>query len=93
MKLYAFSAEDIYDHLDKNLKSHKFDGKCGSCNWETERFYVLAGSKEEAFKIIKQVVKDGGSPLCGACMCDMLSEENYTIAPNDNLQTNKTPDV
>lgn len=85
MKLYAFSVEDIYDYLDKNLESHEFDGKCGYCNWDTERFYVLADSKEEALEIIRQIVENEGSPLCGTCICDMLSEENYIIAPKDNL--------
>ncbi len=49
--------------------------KCGCCNWEVTHLYVLANSKKEA----RRLLKDGDAGLCGSCMCDLLTEEKYEI--------------
>ncbi len=62
----------------KSLQIYEFaveEGtKCGGCNWETSRMYVLADSKEEAEKCLAR-----GEVLCGACMAEMLAEEGYRV--------------
>ena len=67
--LYRFSREDL---------GNKFD-KCGCCNWETEKFYWLSTSRENALEDINEMNPDESAPLCGECMAEMLFEENYQI--------------
>ncbi|MEM3335608.1 MAG: hypothetical protein QXY47_06205 [Thermoplasmata archaeon] len=69
MKLWAIEA----DKLDYR--------KCGCCNWETSVFYVLADSYIEAVEWARKIIEnEEGAPLCGDCMCDLLSEGDYEIS-------------
>lgn len=64
MKLFRFTSEE----------------KCGNCNWETEVFYFLSDSKEEALKEIEYIREEfEGRPLCGNCIADLLVDEGYEI--------------
>ena len=45
--------------------------KCGGCNWNVDRFFVEANTREEAVKLIVS----GDAGLCGECFSNMLSEE------------------
>lgn len=68
MKLWAIEA----DKLDY--------GKCGCCNWETSVFYVLANSYIEAVEWARKIIEnEEGAPLCGDCMCELLSSVDYEI--------------
>jgi len=67
--LYMFSQADLGNRFDK----------CGSCNWETERFYWLSTSRKEALEEINEMNPDEAALLCGECMAEMLYEENYQI--------------
>lgn len=70
MKLFAFTPEIF------NLNSWK----CGSCNWEVTTLYWLADSYHQARSEIKQLISSkNGAPLCGDCMCSLLSEQKYNI--------------
>jgi len=64
----------------KTMKLFRFNskeqrGKCNHCNWEVSYLYVLADTIKEAEKLFY----DQGFGLCGDCMADLLSEDNYTI--------------
>ena len=75
MKLYRFSAEEL---AEKEIADATDDGvKCGGCNWRVSYLYVLAGSREEALKMIE----NGEAGLCGNCMSDLIVEGNYQILP------------
>jgi len=50
--------------------------KCGGCNWETNKLFVLADSKDEAIEL----VKGGLAGLCGDCFCEMLVERAIEIS-------------
>ena len=71
--LYMFSQADLDDRFDK----------CGSCNWETDRFYWLSTSRKNALEEINEMDPDEAAPLCGECMAEMLFQENYVIKPNN----------
>ncbi|MEM2352153.1 MAG: hypothetical protein QXT26_07075 [Thermoproteota archaeon] len=72
MKMFIVKAED----LPKKYRSGGGDVvKCGGCNWEVSKLYVLANSKKEAVKL----VKNGEAGLCGDCMCEMIAEEEWEI--------------
>ena len=58
-KLYVFNVDD----------------KCGGCNWRVTTLYVVASTKEDAKKFLKE---HGG--LCGDCMCEFISEE-FELVP------------
>lgn len=49
--------------------------KCGSCNFPTCDFYVLADSQEEA----EELFKDGDAGMCGACFTNWIMQENYEV--------------
>jgi hypothetical protein len=49
--------------------------KCGGCNWDTTKLYVIANSKEEAVKL----VKEGNAGLCAECFMELVIEEGYEL--------------
>lgn len=49
--------------------------KCGGCNWEQSRLFVLACSQKEADLIY--LSGDGG--LCGECFAELLQDVKYKI--------------
>jgi hypothetical protein len=55
--------------------------KCGCCNWEVRKVYLLAETREEADRLFKESGEEDDDPrgLCGECMCEMLTETGYTI--------------
>ena len=55
--------------------------KCGCCNWEVRKVYLMAETQEEADKLFNESGIEDGDPrgLCGDCMCEMLAEAGYTI--------------
>ena len=75
IKMFVFTAEELEDEGVEGA----YDGrvKCGGCNWEVSRLYVLAENREQALQLIKK----GEAGLCGDCMSDMLVEEGYEICP------------
>lgn len=71
MKLFRFTSEEIGAE------------KCGSCNWETEVFYWLSDTRENALKEIESLKEDfefdEPRALCGSCIADLLVDEGYEI--------------
>lgn len=55
--------------------------KCGCCNWEVRKVYLMAETQKEADKLFAESGIEDGDPraLCGDCMCGMLMEMGYTI--------------
>ena len=51
------------------------DLKCGCCNWRVNRLWVLASSRDEAIKL----VRDGEGGLCAECMLELLEESGGKI--------------
>jgi len=60
--------------------------KCGGCNWEVAKVYLMAESQEAADREYEESGAEDGEPrgLCGECMCEMLAEGNYTIDNEPN---------
>lgn len=67
MRLFRLDSEDYNNDRGNN--------KCGGCNWDTDIFYVLAGTPEDAVKLLNS----GDAGLCGNCIADLLSEKAYEI--------------
>jgi len=61
-RIYVVTSDDLDDERDRI--------KCPSCGWRVSRVFVLADSKEEAIKI----VKNGEGGICAECFLDMLME-------------------
>jgi hypothetical protein len=55
--------------------------KCGCCNWEVSKVYLMAITQEEADRLFNESEIEDGEPrgLCGDCMCALLAETGYTI--------------
>ena len=55
--------------------------KCGCCNWQVSKVYLLAETEEQADQIFNESGEEDNEPrgLCGDCMCEMLMETGYTI--------------
>ena len=51
------------------------DEKCGGCNWKVSKVFLMGETKEDAMEAYRE--NDRG--LCGDCMCEMLTEEEYAI--------------
>ncbi|HUV52732.1 MAG TPA: hypothetical protein VMW64_06620 [Dehalococcoidia bacterium] len=77
MKVYIVSEQALEGSRDSEDAHFSFDGqpKCGGCNWEQGRLFVLADSQEEADAIY--LSGDGG--LCGDCFADLLQDCGYEI--------------
>ncbi len=45
--------------------------KCGGCNWNVEKLFVEANTKEAAIELLK----DGDAGMCGECFAEYLSEK------------------
>ena len=76
MKLFRFSSEDII-RVVPELEGKTL--KCGCCNWEASTYFWLADNEKSALEEIQRTIKDGGFPLCGECMAEMISECSYEI--------------
>jgi len=72
LKMFQFDTDDLENN------------KCGGCNWEVSKLYLMAESREAALKELKEIQKQDGNALCGDCMSEMLAEGNYII---DNQET------
>jgi len=55
------------------------DEKCGCCNWEVERLFLVASSEEEAKELYKENTKEGGGALCAECIVDLLMETDTKL--------------
>ena len=74
MRLYAFGLDDL-----EKIADITDDGvKCPSCGWRTTVLYVIAESRDEAEKMIRE----GDAGICGGCMAELLTTENYKVMPN-----------
>lgn len=70
MKLFKFR-NDIKDS----------SGKCGYCNYETDRVMVLADREAEARELLREYRLAGGNGFCGDCMCNIIMEDEYLVLP------------
>ena len=50
--------------------------KCGGCNWKVDKVFLMGATLEDAMEAYRE--NDRG--LCGTCMCEMLTEGNYTVS-------------
>ena len=73
-RLYVFGAGDIEEGAD--------EVKCPSCGWRTTKLYVLADSREEAEKM----VKEEGIGMCGMCIAEMLNEDGYEVFGREDFK-------
>jgi len=78
MKVFAIYPEDLSEE-DWNYISNE-EVKCGGCNWDTTKLYVIANSKEEAVKL----VKEGNAGLCAECFMELVIEEGYELEIKDD---------
>jgi len=77
MKVFIVLPEDL-GKKDWNYVNDE-EVKCGGCNWRVSRLFVLAKSKREAVKL----VKEGNAGLCAECFMDMIVEEGFEmVKPN-----------
>jgi hypothetical protein len=77
MKVFTILPKDL-DENDWNYVSDE-EIKCGGCNWRVTRLFVLAESKSDAVKL----VKEGNAGLCGECFMEMVVEEGFELeVPN-----------
>jgi hypothetical protein len=53
--------------------------KCGECNWEVDRLFVQAESREDAI----QLLVEGEAGLCGDCYGRMLVDADRPTAAGD----------
>lgn len=77
MRVYIVS-EQALDKARRSEDAHFSPGgqpKCGGCNWEQSRLFVLADSQEEADAIY--LSGDGG--LCGDCFAELLHDVRYEV--------------
>lgn len=51
------------------------EGKCGGCNWESDRVFMMGTSLAGAI----EAFGDNQRGLCGNCMTELLSEGDYQI--------------
>lgn len=72
----------MYALDSKKYPDSKDSRKCGKCNWETPYFYLLANSKKEAIKLLK----DENAGLCGECMSIRLVDNPYVITVKRRLK-------
>ena len=49
-------------------------GKCGCCNWEVSKGYLIATSRKKAEAELKRIRDVGGNALCGDCLAEMIME-------------------
>jgi hypothetical protein len=49
-------------------------GKCGCCNWEVSKGYLIATSRQKAEAELKAIRAEGGNALCGDCLAEMVIE-------------------
>jgi len=69
----------------------EIDDNCGSCNWHVTMGYLLADSKEEAEKLLKDIQAEGGNALCGDCFAEMLAEGDYIVIQKAKCATGFVP--
>lgn len=84
MKTYSFTADDLSlpkdDHRIKGYwveeggeRDFVRDGfKCGGCNWECDKLFALAPSREKA----KRQIEAGDIGMCGDCFAEFMAENN-----------------
>ncbi len=78
MRVYVVS-EHALEEARKGENGHfslSGEPKCGECNWEQSRLFVLACSQKEA----DALYLSGDAGLCGECFAEFLQEENYKIS-------------
>lgn len=51
------------------------DEKCGGCNWEADRVFLMAETEKQAQKLYKE--NDSG--LCAECLVELMMEREYEI--------------
>ena len=82
-KIYVFDLNDggyyTTDNKTGELVHHgggdKDDsGKCGCCNWEVSKGYLIATSRQKAEAELKVTRAKGGNALCGDCLAEMIAE-------------------
>jgi hypothetical protein len=54
------------------------EDRCGGCNNTATVVYWMSTSREQAKQEIL-AMQEGENPLCGDCMCDLLTEGKYAI--------------
>ena len=55
--------------MTKILCESRESAKCGGCNWETSSFYSFD----------TDIQHDKESWICGSCMIDLITENDYDI--------------
>jgi hypothetical protein len=73
MKIFTIFPTDLSEE-DWNY-SGKEEVKCGGCNWAVTKLYVLAESRSEAVKL----VKEGLAGLCSECFMEMIVQQGFEL--------------
>ena len=69
-------AMKVYEIPDEVRQEGEGDeGKCGGCNWESDRVYMMGTSLQGAI----EAFRENNRGLCGNCMTELLSEGDYQV--------------